>query len=218
MAKSIAVLWKAHGSLSLRLDKGGYAKHGTGIAVRLLVIDEFRARPRFRRSRASVRAVRGARTIPPRAALRVASPVRPKLSLFRSVKGGPARPVIVRAPQTNEVRPVAYQVLEEAAAMGEQRGVYADYRPSRVVAPKQVSIRPIWSNPPPWRQSPPQARLHSVPARADGDRAVALAQLETVIYAGEAWAAISTAASAKLLARWRSRKTPRVSSTTPASS
>jgi hypothetical protein len=27
-------------SLSLRLDKGGYAKHGTGIAVRLLVIDK----------------------------------------------------------------------------------------------------------------------------------------------------------------------------------
>ena len=26
--------------LSLRLDKGGYAKHGTGIAVRMLVIDK----------------------------------------------------------------------------------------------------------------------------------------------------------------------------------
>lgn len=33
-------------------------------------------------------------------------------------------------------RPVAYRVLDEAAAMGEQRGVYADYRPSRVVIPE----------------------------------------------------------------------------------
>jgi hypothetical protein len=30
--------------LSLRLDKGGYAKHGTGIAVRVLVIDKVAGR------------------------------------------------------------------------------------------------------------------------------------------------------------------------------
>ncbi len=77
--------------------------------------------------------------VPPRAALRetaMAAAPRHKLSMFRSVKSGPARPVIMRAPQTNEVCPVGYQVLDEAAAMGAQRGVYADYRPSRVVIPE----------------------------------------------------------------------------------
>jgi hypothetical protein len=59
-----------------------------------------------------------------------------KLSMFRSVKSSPARPVIVRAPQTNEVRPVAYQALEEAAAMANNAEFYADYRPSRVVIPE----------------------------------------------------------------------------------
>jgi len=127
--------------MSLRLDKGGYAKHGTGIAVRLLVIDKVAGEIGIATiNRASVGELFAALPqISPRAALRKIgdNPAsRPKLSLFRSVKTGPARPVIVRAAQTNEVRPVAYQVLDEPAAMGEQRGVYADYRPSRVVIPE----------------------------------------------------------------------------------
>ena len=124
--------------LSLRLDKGGYVKHGTGIAVRVLVIDKVPGEIGVSTiNRGSVGELFAALpSVPHRATLRdpaQSTAPRPKLSLFRSVKTGPARPVIVRAPQTNDVRPVAYKVLAEPAAMGEQRGVYADYRPSRVV-------------------------------------------------------------------------------------
>jgi hypothetical protein len=161
--------------LSLRLDKGGYAKHGTGIAVRVLVIDKVAGEIGVATiNRPSVSELFDAITaVPPRATLRKpGTPPTPrlKLSMFRAVKSGPARPVIVRAPQTNHVRPVAYQVLDEPAAMGEQRGVYADYRPSRVVIPEagEHPTRRIRRDGLDRRAA---AELCTVPARADGYRA-----------------------------------------------
>jgi len=180
--------------MSLRLDKGGYAKHGTGIAVRLLVIDKIPGDTSVSTiNRASVSELFAALgPIQPRAALRDASPVavaRPKLSLFRSVKSGPARPVIVRAPQTNEIRPIAYQVLEEAAAMGEQRGVYADYRPSRVVIPEagEHPTHLVESAAMASIAAPKPGYIPCLPERTVTARLLSAAQLETVIYAGEAW-------------------------------
>ncbi|MEY4055630.1 MAG: hypothetical protein RL519_965, partial [Pseudomonadota bacterium] len=130
--------------------------------------------------------------IPPRAALREVGTLpaaRPKLSMFRSVKSGPARPVIVRAPQTNEVRPVAYQVLDEAAAMGEQRGVYADYRPSRVVIPDagEHPTHLVESAAMASIAAPKPNYVPCLPERTVTARLLSAAQLETVIYAGEAW-------------------------------
>ena len=180
--------------MSLRLDKGGYAKHGTGIAVRMLVIDKVPGDTSVSTiNRASVSELFAALgPIPPRAALREASPVgvaRPKLSMFRSVKSGPARPVIVRAPQTNEIRPVAYHVLEEAAAMGEQRGVYADYRPSRVVIPEagEHPTHLVESAAMASIAAPKPGYVPCLPERTVTARLLSAAQLETVIYAGEAW-------------------------------
>jgi hypothetical protein len=89
--------------LSLRLDKGGYAKHGTGIAVRVLVIDKVAGRDRHldHQPQPGRRTLRRASNVPPaRAIARIHAALScpaPKLSLFRSVKTGPARPVIVRA-------------------------------------------------------------------------------------------------------------------------
>jgi hypothetical protein len=180
--------------LSLRLDKGGYAKHGTGIAVRMLVIDkvpgDISVSTINRRLVSELFAAIG--QVPPRAALRetaTAAAPRPKLSMFRSVKSGPARPVIVRAPQTNEVRPVAYQVLGEAAAMGEQRGVYADYRPSRVVIPEagEHPTHLVESAAMASIAAPRPSYVPCLPERTVTARLLSAAQLETVIYAGEAW-------------------------------
>lgn len=179
---------------SLRLDKGGYAKHGTGIAVRLLVIDKLAGeigvatinRPSVSELFAAITAV------PSRATLREtgAPPAPPpKLSMFRAVKSGPARPVIVRAPQTNEVRPVTYQVLDEPAAMGEQRGVYADYRPSRVVIP-EAGDHPthlVESAAMASIAAPRPNYVPCLPERTVTARLLSAAQLETDIYAGEAW-------------------------------
>jgi predicted RNA methylase len=180
--------------LSLRLDKGGYAKHGTGIAVRVLVIDKVPGEIGVSTiNRSSVCELFAALpTVPPRAPLRdptqSAAP-RPKLSLFRSVKTGPARPVIVRAVQTNEVRPVAYEVLAEPAAMGEQRGVYADYRPSRVVIAEagEHPTHLVESAAMASIAAPKPSYMPSLPERTVTARLLSAAQLETVIYAGEAW-------------------------------
>ena len=181
-------------ALSLRLDKGGYAKHGTGIAVRLLVIDkvpgDISVSTINRGLVSELFAAIG--QVPSRAALRetaIAAATRPKLSLFRAIKSGPARPVIVRAPQTNEVRPVAYQVLDEAAAMGEQRGVYADYRPSRVVIPEagEHPTHLVESAAMASIAAPKPSYVPCLPERTVTARLLSAAQLETVIYAGEAW-------------------------------
>ena len=180
--------------LSLRLDKGGYVKHGTGIAVRVLVIDKVPGEIGVSTiSRGSVGEIFAAlSTVPPRATLRdptQAAVHRPKLSLFRSVKTGPARPVIVRAPQTNDVRPVAYKVLAEPAAMGEQRGVYADYRPSRVVIAEagEHPTHLVESAAMASIAAPKPGYVPSLPERTVTARLLSAAQLETVIYAGEAW-------------------------------
>lgn len=180
--------------LSLRLDKGGYAKHGTGIAVRVLVIDKVPGEIGVSTiNRGSVGELFAALPIVPlRATLRDATKAaapRPKLSLFRSVKTGPARPVIVRAPQTNDVRPVAYEVLDEPAAMGEQRGVYADYRPSRVVIAEtgEHPTHLVESAAMASIAAPKPSYVPSLPERTVTARLLSAAQLETVIYAGEAW-------------------------------
>jgi hypothetical protein len=97
--------------------------------------------------------------------------------------------VIVRAPQTNEVRPVAYQVLDEPAAMGEQRGVYADYRPSRVVIPEagEHPTHLVESAAMASIAAPRPSYVPCLPERTVTARLLSAAQLETVIYAGEAW-------------------------------
>lgn len=180
--------------LSLRLDKGGYAKHGTGIAVRVLVIDRVPGEIGVSTiNRGSVGELFAALpSVPLRATLRdpaQSTAPRPKLSLFRSVKTGPARPVIVRAAQTNEVRPVVYEVLDEPAAMGEQRGVYADYRPSRVVI-SEAGEHPthlVESAAMASIAAPKPSYVPSLPERTVTARLLSTAQLETVIYAGEAW-------------------------------
>lgn len=180
--------------VSLRLDKGGYAKHGTGIAVRVLVIDKVPGEIGVSTiNRGSIGELFAALPqVPPRSPLRDPTPSaapRPKLSLFRSVKTGPARPVIVRAAQTNDVRPVAYDVLDEPAAMGEQRGVYADYRPSRVVIAEagEHPTHLVESAAMASIAAPMPSYVPSLPERTVTARLLSAAQLETVIYAGEAW-------------------------------
>ena len=182
-------------ALSLRLDKGGYAKHGTGIAVRMLVIDKVAGdgtvstinRPSAGELLAAISSV------PPRIPLREAQqsavPRATKLGFFRSVKTGPVRPVVIRAAQTNEVRPVAYEVLDEPAPMGEQRGVYADYRPSRMVLPEagEHPTHLVESAAMASIAAPKPQYVPHLPERTVTAGLLSAAQLETVIHAGEAW-------------------------------
>ena len=128
--------------LSLRLDKGAYAKHGTGIAVRVLVIDKVAGDISVStiNRQARSRTLRGASRHPAagcaaRIHAALSPPRRQAEPLPRGEKRACAPGRDPCAAQTNEVSPVAYVVLDEPAPMGEQRGVYADYRPSRLVLP-----------------------------------------------------------------------------------
>lgn len=181
--------------LSLRLDKGAYAKHGTGIAVRVFVIDKVAGDISVStiNRQSPLELYEAIPVIPPRASLRESTPPSVpragKLSFFRAVKSGPARPVVIRRPQTNEVKPVAYMVLDEPAPMGEQRGVYADYRPSRLVLPEagEHPTHLVESAAMASIAAPKPQYVPNLPERTVTARLLSAAQLETVIYAGEAW-------------------------------
>lgn len=73
--------------------------------------------------------------------------------------------------------------------MGEQRGVYADYRPSRVVIPEagEHPSHLVESAAMASIAAPKPGYIPCLPERTVTARLLSAAQLETVIYAGEAW-------------------------------
>ena len=180
---------------SLRLDRGAYAKHGTSVAVRIYVIDKLPGSLTC----VTINRVTPADLldaipmVPPRAILapadRPASPRSSKLSLFRSVKSTTPRPVIVRAPQRNEVADIGYTVLDEPAPAGEQQGVYSSYRPSRLMFtdagehPTMLVESAAMAS----INAPKPAYVPRLPEQIVARKLLSAAQLETVVYAGDAW-------------------------------
>lgn len=180
---------------SLRLDRGAYAKHGTSVAVRIYVIDKLPGSLTC----VTINRVTPADLldaipmVPPRAILapadRPASPRSSKLSLFRSVKSTRPRPVIVRAPQRNEVADIGYTVLDEPAPAGEQQGVYSSYRPSRLMFtdagehPTMLVESAAMAS----INAPKPAYVPRLPEQIVARKLLSAAQLETVVYAGDAW-------------------------------
>lgn len=182
-------------TLSLRLDKGAYAKHGTNIAVRILVIDKIphSTHPATINRATPLDLLRAIGTVPPRAALRdpvqLAKPRSKPAGLFRAIKSQPNRQIIIRKPQTNAIKPVEYTALQEPAPMGEQHGVYTAYRPSRLRVTKagQHPTQLVESSAMASIAAPMTSYIPSLPERTVDDLQLSEAQLETVIYAGEAW-------------------------------
>lgn len=124
---------------SIRLTNG-YGKHGTGVAVRIYVIDKIVGDiSGVTIARRNVAELVDLLVIPDRAALQednASSAVKRggAVSLLRAMKSRPAAaPRIFRAPTRNEVLPVGYKVLDTPAPIAEQVGVYLPYRPSRIV-------------------------------------------------------------------------------------
>lgn len=181
--------------LSLRLEKGAYAKHGTSIAVRILAIDKTlgTSSPSVI-SRASVDELLDVIAVPPiRIPLRsVALPSVKRAApagIFRAIKSKPNNPIIIRSPKANAVRAVEYRVLDEPAAIGEQQGVYAAYRPSRIVIDKagEHPTHLVESAAMASIAAPKPKYVPLLPERTVDELQLSVAQLETVIYAGEAW-------------------------------
>jgi hypothetical protein len=180
---------------SLRLEHC-YRKHGTDIAVRLYVIDKVAGdiAPETIQ-RAAVPAFLDCLTIPSRAMLteaaRPATPVRVSGStLFgsaRKTKAPAPRPF--HAPVRNNVMPVTYQKLDQAAPLAEQVGVYLPYRPSRIIFDTAgehptalVESVAMGSIP-----APIPSYIPHLPERTVAERMLSSSQLETVVYAGHAW-------------------------------
>ena len=179
---------------SIRLERA-YAKHGTGIAVRLYVLDKIsggRFPSTFQRTTTAelldcVEPTPRSAIIPERKA---ASAAPKAVSLFGSArKAKPATPRVFRAPVRNDILPVAYDALEAPAALIEQSGVYLPYRPSRIVFNEAgehptalVESVAMGSIPAPVPDHVPH-----LPERTISERMLSASQLETVVYAGSAW-------------------------------
>ncbi len=181
--------------LSLRLDKGAYAKHGTGIAVRILVLDKApgRARPAVINRASPVQLLEAIPEPPGRMPLREVAPSAVRRSaptgLFRAIKSKQNLPVIIRSPKANAVRAVDYRVLDEPAPVGELQGVYAAYRPSRIIIDKagEHPTHLVESAAMASIAAPRPDYVPTLPERTVDELQLSAAQLETVIYAGEAW-------------------------------
>ncbi|HTU12135.1 MAG TPA: strawberry notch family protein [Allosphingosinicella sp.] len=183
---------------ALRLDllvaPGAFARHGTGVAVRLVVLDKGAHRGEALRGGVdSLEALLGRiEMLPARAAATSAKEARPSApSLFR--KPAPARPL--RAPPAPDRpgrtgAPLAYQLLEAPAPAAEQVGLYLPYRPSR------IRITGASAHPTPLVESiamgsiaaPKPSHVPVLPERILAERLLSEAQLETLIYAGSAFA------------------------------
>jgi hypothetical protein len=185
---------------SIRLENA-YAKHGTGIAVRLYVIDKTPGHTLPSTiQRRCVAELLDAIEIPPRVELggetppigRPAAPSRAKagISLFRAIKSAPAAaPRAYHAPRRNDVLPVRYTALATPAPLLEQTGVYLPYRPSRIVFETAgehptalVESIAMGSIP-----GPVPTHVPHLPEQTVADRLLSASQLETVVYAGHAW-------------------------------
>lgn len=179
---------------SIRLSHA-FDKHGTGIAVRLYVMDKL---PGARRP-ATIARERVADLLPDIAPanrmkimaelLRAKAPPR-SVSLFSHARRTPqAAPRVFRAPVRNDVLPVAYRSLAEPAPLAEQSGCYLPYRPSRLV------FEAAGEHPTPLMESvamgsipaPLAGYVPRLPERTVAERLLSAAQLETAIYAGSAW-------------------------------
>lgn len=174
---------------------GCYGKHGTGVSVRLLVIDKvenagsataFECHSICHLCETVVAMKRP--KVP--AAVTVSPKLLAKPSLFGSMKKSrPVPPRVFRAPERNAIAAVAYATLSVPAPLKPQVGVYLPYQPSRMVfgtagahpTPLVESVA-MGSIPAPIPSHEPH-----LPERTVSERLLSASQLETVVYAGDAW-------------------------------
>ena len=181
---------------SIRLAKC-YHKQGTSVAVRLYVVDKIsgHTRPTVV-ARDTVNAIAETVQPVPRCEAVQAPPVRgpaaraKPASLFKAMRAKPREARIPsRIIEQPIVAPLEFVALQAPRPLGEQSGVYLPYRPSR------VEITNASEHPTPLVESVAMGSIpapvpHYVPAlqrRVLSENLLSEAQLETVIYAGNAW-------------------------------
>jgi len=189
---------QARQRLDALIAPGAFARHGTGVAVRLVVFDKievFAAEPVAVSVDALAQLIPAIEALPARCSVGpVPRPRANPLAMFRRA-AAVALPPVPRAGAAGWVggaapcAPLSYRVLEESAAVEEQVGIYLPYRPSRILIPGASP------HPTPLVESlamgsiaaPKPDHVPVLPERVQGEGQLSEAQLETLIYAGSAF-------------------------------
>ena len=180
--------------LDARLAAGLYSKQGTGVAVRMIVVDKLvDATPPIKVEADNLTAllapVGGMATRAARPS--TMAPKYPRLSLFGRRNSPQPRPapaasvLIAAAPPA----PIELDVLDDPAPVGEQVGIYLPWRASR------LHIRNACDHPTSLVESlamgsvaaPKPTYRPCLPRRLVADGVLSTAQLETLVYAGDAF-------------------------------
>ena len=182
--------------LDARIGPGLYAKQGTGVAVRLMVVDKLAdpTPPITVEALALADLLASIEALPPRSDAvpppPLPQPPRERLSLFRRQAVVVAGPKPIPAfPAADAAVPVEMLVLAEPAPAEEQVGIYLPWRASRLLFPSACA------HPTPLVESiamgsvaaPRPAHQPKLPAKLVSEGVLSAAQLETLVYAGDAF-------------------------------
>jgi len=176
--------------LHLDLPPNAYAKHGTGQAVQLILLEKGGAGGSVPRQTCTTLggalAAIDAMATP---CARQPQPITRPSGLFRGL-APLTRPVCSRAAVSlPTTRAVAYQRLDAPAPAGEPQGIYLPYRPSRLLIAdaRDHPSALVESQAMGSIAAPPVVYEPVLPARILDDGLLSDAQLETLIYAGAAF-------------------------------
>jgi predicted RNA methylase len=179
--------------LDAMVAPGAFSRHGTGVAVRLVVYEkgEAAAAPRYLAVASTGELLEAVQGLPRRRAapsVEQRAPVSMLGVFARAAAAGP-RPVPAHRPSAPAHAPLRFEVLDQPAAAGEQVGIYLPYRLSRVRIPgaaahptalvESLAMGSIAGPKPDYRPV--------LPADAVSAGLLSDAQLETLIYAGGAF-------------------------------
>ncbi|MBN3557594.1 strawberry notch family protein [Sphingomonas yabuuchiae] len=179
-------------TLHLALPPNAYAKHGTGQAVKIMVLEKGRS-GEAELIRCSTLSDALGHIVAFPAPTRVAAPSSPvprPSSLLGALAARPRLATPLARPTPSAVmRDISYAVLDDPAPVGEAAGVYLPYRPSRIVIEdaaqhptalvESIAMGSITAPQPHYAPNLPVAILES--------QVLSDAQLETLIYAGDAF-------------------------------
>jgi predicted RNA methylase len=184
-------------TLHVELPANAYAKHGTSQIVKLIVLEKgFQDDVAIVRCNslhealAMIIASAASVTETPRLSPARLGPTRARASLLGSFSSRPRLSApIAAAAQPLSALDIGYDVFAEPVPTGEAVGVYLPYRPSRI-AIACASAHPtalVESIAMGSITAPRPSYLPKLPARVVEDRVLSDAQLETLIYAGDAF-------------------------------
>ena len=175
--------------LHLDLPANAYAKHGTGQAVQLIVVERGgQGAPSARRMCGDLLEALAFLTAQDPAQT---TPIRPARAgrLFGGLSKTPRRLPERRIPEAVGPRPVRYRLLETVAPTGTAQGIYLPYRPSRILIddarPHPTAL--VESQAMGSIAAPPVGYEPMVPGGLIVNGLLSDAQFETLIYAGAAF-------------------------------